>query len=673
MALRPVEWGPGYREKVRDWLDYELTTALNYRSGLENRWRKRLEYYRAPADQPLKRFPYEGASNLMLPMIATDVDQMFARLIQTIHAADNIWSLAPLNESWVHAAKPMQDFLQLLDQRLLKMYGVNKRALLEMVKLGTAIYKTGWHYEKRKIGNYQADGPRFVDMTRSIPTVDHVRLVDFLLPSHALAINPDEQSGAEWVGERLRLTPERLRSLARATEPFLPNFGTKAVDDIIEFVENDVTQHRQKIRQLDYTQTGTTTSGSNTVFDKANDPVGASQGGNVVREIELWEIHARCETRSGQYDDVVLWYHRPTQTILRDVYHYYPFAGRPYDVVRYFPGDGFYGIGMCEQLEVFQSATSDTFNFMLDNMLLGNSIGIAAKAGSNIGPGEPIYPGMVKITDGNPRDEFMPFKLGDINPGILQSLELLQGMAQRRDGIGDLQQGQINDVPGRTPATTIVSLLQEGSRRPDLTIKDLRYEGLANVGLKVLQYLQANANRAEINGNQYLKVAVDALGMPEGAEVAQQLAMPLQDVELGLAVGLTATSGSANKEVNAQRYTQLLGMMTQVGQALMGYAQAATQFPGTLIGQTATNLALGTEALFQRVLEQNDIRDPEAILSPATPEALAPVAPPLGAGPGPGGGGGQAPVPPGGPGMGGGAGAPVRQPAGAVGQPAGAR
>jgi len=469
----------------------------------------------------------------------------------------------------------------------------------------------------------------------------------------------------------VRLTPERLRSLAKATEPYLPNFGMANVDRIIEFTENDVTLHRQAIRRLDYTQTGTTTSGSNTVFDKANDPVGSSQAGNIVREIELWEIHARCETRSGQYDDVVLWYHRPTQTILRDVYHFYPFAGRPYDVVRYFPGDGFYGIGMCEQLEVFQSATSDTFNFMLDNMLLGNSIGIAAKGGSNIGPGEPIYPGMVKITDGNPREEFMPFKLGDINPGIMQSLELLQGMAQRRDGIGDLQQGQINDVPGRTPATTIVSLLQEGSRRPDLTVKDLRYEGLANVGLKLLQYIQWNIGKPyDVGAEQYLKIAVDALGMPEGMEVAQKLTMvPAQDVELGLAVGLTATSGSANKEVNAQRYVALLQLMTQLGQSMMGYAQAATQFPGTLLGETATALALGTEALFQRVLEQNDIRDPEAILAPTPPPGLAQQPPPPGPGPGPSGGpepnGGQ----PGGPGMGGGAGAPVRQPAGGAGGP----
>lgn len=670
MPIRPVEWEPGYRERVVDWLDYELTEALNYRQALENRWRKRLEYYRAPADQPLKRFPFEGASNLMLPMIATDVDQMFARLIQTIHAADGIWTCAPLNESWVHAAKPTQDFLGLLDDRILRMYNVNKRAMLEMVKLGTGIYKTSWHYESRTVGNYRQEGPNRITMTRSVPAVDHVRLVDFLLPSHALAINPEEQGGAEWVGERLRLTPARLMSLAKASEPFLPNFGTANVKAIIEFTENDVTLHRQAVRRFDYIQTGTTTSGTNTVFDKANDPVGNSSGGNTVREIELWELHVRCETRSGQYDDIVLWYHRPTRTILRDVYHHYPFAGRPYDVVRYFPGDGFYGIGMCEQLEVFQSATSDTFNFLMDNMLLGNSTMIAAKGGSSIAPGEPIYPGKIWITDGMPRDEIQSLKLGDINPGILQTLESLMTMAQRRDGIGDLQQGQIENVPSRTPATTVVSLLTEGSRRPDLTVKDLRYEGLASVGMKVLQYLQANIGKPyDVGGQQYLELAVQALGMPEGMEVARKLTMPAEDVELGLAVSLTATSGSANKEVAAQRYTALLQMMMQLGQSLMGYAQVVSQMPGTPMAQTATNLALGTEELFQRVLEQHDIRDPEAILSPAAPPPTAGFPAPPGAGPGSMPGGGPMGGEPGGPGMGGGGGAPVRPPVGASGGP----
>lgn len=657
----PVRWGSGRREAFIDWIDKDLTLALGYRAGLERRWRTWLELYRAPVDQPLKKFPFVGASNLMLPVIATDVDQMFARIVQTIHASESIWALAPLNESWVEAAKPMQDFLTLLDHRMLKMYTVNKRALMEVVKLGTGIYKTYWHYESRPVANFSGTGPKRIQLVRGRPVVDHVALADFVLPSQATSLDPDQQGGAEWVAERLRLTVPQFKILASKAAPHWPNVSASDIQTMLDFVELTPTERAAKIRDLDYTKTAQQ-SVSN--WEKSTESTRGPTGGTEVREVELYEVHARVETEAGIISDVVCWYHRPTRTLLRDVYADMAVGGRPYDVVRYFPGEGFYGIGMCEQLEMFQRSISDTFNFQMDNMLLGNSIGIAAKAGSNIAPGEPIYPGMVKITDGNPRDEFTSFRLGDINPGIGQTLDQLLFLAQKRDGMGDLQQGNIESLPGRTPATTVLSMLQEGNRRPDLTIKDIRYEGLANVGLKVLQLLQHHiAKRDETGGAPYLKLAVQSLGLPEGLEVAEKLALPLEDVTLGIAVSLTATSGAANKEVEREKYATLLQLGLSVGNALVTLqstaAQGAMTMPGMGIETTAMAVAKGTTELFSRLLEQYDIRNPEAIVPPAPPPAPAPL--PLAAGAVGGGSGG----PPGAepePGMGNvpaGAGAPV--------------
>jgi hypothetical protein len=280
-----------------------------------------------------------------------------------------------------------------------------------------------------------------------------------------------------------------------------------------------------------------------------------------------------------------------------------------------------------------------------------------------IGPGEPIYPGMVKITDGDPRAEFMPFKLGDINPGIPQTFGLLQSLGRLRSGVGDLQQGQITDLPGRTPATTVLSLMQEGSRRPDLTIKDLRYEGLSAVGTKVLQLLQAHIGRAEDQGAQsYLRFAVEALGMPEGLEVAKKLAVPLEAVELGLSVQLTATSASANKEVEQRRLTEMMQVTVSAADKILGYMQLAATAP--VLAPAAIAAANGVKELVTRYLEQHDVRNIEAVV-PAGP--IPPPPPPLPAGPGmaagpdgeSGGGGGQPPGQPGGAGAAGGAGPPV--------------
>lgn len=675
--MEPVRWGPGKREAFLDWIDKDLLAARGYRAGLESRWRRWLEMYRAPADQPIKRHPFLGASNMVLPVIATDVDQMFARLLQTIHAADNVWALAPLNETWADSAKPMQDFLTLLDHRLLKMYQVNKRVVMECVKLGTGIYKTHWHFESRPVADFTGGGAKRVQKTVGRPVVDHVALADFLLPSHATDLNPEAQGGAEWVAERLRLSVPQFQILATKSAPHLPLGDPAAVKQILDYIEQSLTDSQAKVRDLDYVKTASVPRQD---FDRGNDVARGPSGGPEVRQVELWEIHARVETAPNQINDIVVWYHQPTRTLLREVLEDMAVGGRPYDVIRYFPGEGFYGIGMCEQLEMFQKSISDTFNFQMDNMLLGNSIGIAAKAGSNIAPGEPIYPGMVKITDGNPSEEFTSFRLGDINPGIGQTLDQLMVLAQRRDGLGDLQQGQIDSLPGRTPATTVLSLLQEGSRRPDLTIKDIRYEGLANVGLKVLQLLQFHAAKgSETGGDQYLVVAAQALGMPEGAAVAEKIALPLEDVTLGLAVSLAATSGTQNKEVEREKYNTLVQLALGVGNAVVQLqttsAQAALQLPGMGIDQTALAVAKGVTKLFTRLLQQYDIPDVESIVpaqtapAPGTALLLAQQQRALAPAAGADGGGGQGdPAASGQPGVGG-VGGGGGGPAGAAGAP----
>src|SRR6185369_14752932 len=160
--------------------------------------------YNAPAQRPLVRFPFEGAYGYEMPVIATGVDQLYAKFIQTIHQPPNLWTLEPLNEQWIEAAKPMQDFLQWLDGAVLKMYQVNKRVLLDMVKLGTGIYKHGWLYEKRPVWTYDPTTGKRVKQVkvRSQPFVDQVRLPDFVLPTYSYNIQPDDQGGAPWVAER---------------------------------------------------------------------------------------------------------------------------------------------------------------------------------------------------------------------------------------------------------------------------------------------------------------------------------------------------------------------------------------------------------------------------------------------------------------------------------------
>lgn len=622
MANQRLTWGQGRKADFADKMHHEITQTLGARQALETQWRRWLELYRAPATQPIKSFPYEGASNAMLPLIATDVDQLYAKFIQTIQAPKNIWSVSPRNERWIEAAKPMEDYLTMLDHSLLDMKSVNEKVFLEMTKLGTGIYKTGWYFEQRKVKQYDGNGV-LVDVEKRVayPSVDHVRLIDFLLPAYAYSIDPDAQGGAWWVAERLEVRPEKLKGWAKAEEPWLPGMDSEGITDVLNYIEKRQLDYDTTIRHQDYEKRGLSTGGTPITatdedFDRDRQTTTSlSQGDPLVEKVTLWEIHARYETQKGQHNDIVVTYHIPTRRILRAILNPYDHGKRPYEVVRYFPGDGFYGIGVCEQKEPFQNLQSELFNYQMDNVLLTNSRGIVAREGGNIMPGEPIYPWKIWFTQGDPRAEFDSFQMADIYPSLPQTYDLLNSIGERRSSIGDLQLGNLQSLPSRTPATTTQALLEEGARRPDLTLKDIR-RGLGRVGLRLIQLSQqfiSSPRSDELGGMSLMEISVQSLGMPEGARLAEKLIVPLENAELGIGVDVTATSATQNKELAKQSLMGLLQLEAQLAPQFVQLMQISEEMQGSQTGQVALESAVGMAKLFTRLLEQHDIRDPEQI------------------------------------------------------------
>ena len=88
-----IQWGPGREDAFKAYAEQELTQALSARATLERKWQQMLEQYRPSATQPIKDFPFPGASNYVMPVTAIDVDQLYAKFIQTIHAPPNLWTV----------------------------------------------------------------------------------------------------------------------------------------------------------------------------------------------------------------------------------------------------------------------------------------------------------------------------------------------------------------------------------------------------------------------------------------------------------------------------------------------------------------------------------------------------------------------------------------------------
>ena len=496
------------------------------------------------------------------------------------------------------------------------MEDVNKRALLEMVKFGTCVYKVDWHFERRNVWSYDENGGRIrAERTVSHPIVDHVRLTDFLMPAYSYAIQADDQGGAPWVAEKHRVRLAKLESIADASEPYMPGYGKMAVQKIREFLAPRQSPHDDKIQALQFTGTGS--GGKNgQPFEKtlgeATNHGPSGMGGSPLDEVEYREVHARfaCDKEGGSECDIVAEIHLPTRTIIRATYLRYHHGMRPYEKAVYFPTEGFYGVGVCEQKEVFQSIESDLVNYTHDNVLLGNATCIAAKQGANVAPGEPWYPGKTIITDGNPKDELMPFQLGGgYYPGLNELRDSITFIGKLRTGVSDMNAGNIASLPSRTPATSVQALLEEGARRPDLTLKDLR-RCLSAVGLRIIQLIQQHAQPQQMaEGETLLRAAISVLGDEAGIAVVQKLGLPLEGAEYGLGVNLTATNATANKEVAKQALMGLIQLKTANAPLYVQMMQMAMQAWGTPIGQVALDNLQGLAFLEKRLMEQFDIRN----------------------------------------------------------------
>lgn len=645
-----VQWAPGKRAAFLDRIDPELRTALGDRESLHKKWTSWLEQYRAFAVQPTRNFPFEGAANYVLPVTATDVDQLYANFLTTIHEPQDLWTCSPQNDRWVDAAKTAQDYLTLLDRHVVKMYDVNQRALLEMTKLGTAIFKHGWEFESRWVRDYDENGKiRRVKRIKSQPFVDHVRCFDFVIPTYAYNIQPDHQGGAPWVAERVRISVDRFQMLKNAKEPVLPNVTDAEYAAVAGQTVTGSTDWDAKVQQQDYVKRGTADAN----FDTSSGVDASTRGASTTlqKDIELWEIHARCQTKGDDYDDIICLYHLPTRTLMREIYQPYDHGHRPYERIRYFPGEGFWGIGVCEQKEMFQKGESELFNYQMDNVLLANSRMMVAKSGANIVPGEPIYPGKIFFTDGDVGKDFGSFQMGDIYQSLPQIHEMFRAYGKERSGVNEISLGNISALPGRTPATSVMALQAEGKKRPDLTLKDMRHAGLSTIGLRLFQLSQQYLRNESVKGPEFMAVAINALGIQAGTQLMQQLIVPNENAELGLGVELTATSAVANKEVQKQTYMGLLQLSAQIAPANVQLAQMASQAMQAGMPAVAVIAAKAVELnleLQRRILEQNDIRNTDQLGPQVSAEDIAApgTPPPAGPQPGPGGVPGSAPANP---------------------------
>lgn len=578
---------------AQEWFYQELLRALSERIPLEEEWIQAYKAYYHKPEEKVKNFPFAKASNLVIPIVATDTDTAVARYMSLLFEPNSLWYTKAHRPDMVEFARVINEFVPWAQKNELRNLRENINAgVFETVLLGTGVWKTRYAREERFVYEYReqqtdpfaTNGQVITQQKRAIirdcPDVRHVPLYDFFTNANATTLDD-----AVWCAERVMLSSATFANRVNSGLYMMP-------PSVAAWNRNErgsrVLQELQKMQELQPQRPD-----SLELFEGWFD----------------WDL-----TGTGIMQSIVMTMHLPTKSLVRVDYNPFFNQQKPYDVARYIKvPSNFYGIGYYHMLHGFQQEVSTMHNQRIDNNTVSNVAMFKALKGGNITEGEPLFPGRILFVDD--MNEIMPMNMGQPVTADLSTEQAVMQYANKRTGLSELNYGIANTNTAYGTAGGLNELSQESKKRGDTAMASIR-EALGGVGLKVLELYQQRNQRQK---------HVFVLGDEDGQLMEQVLQFPTEIIRLGLAVEVTASSTKNSRELelraNAVVFQQLMGYYTQI-QQFMSIA-VSPQAPEP-VRQAAMASVQGMSIMMERILDGYQIPDSKRMILPVN----APVAPP---------------------------------------------
>lgn len=574
------KYDPKRAQDLLWYLIQEIRRCQGDRGPLEQQWMTWEALYRARPAEAFKNFPFDGASNLVVPVAATDIDTLVARLMGMLFDSGGLWATEALRPELTDFAPAVTDFFRWAEINEIKPYRAVGNWLIELHKLGTGVMKERYVREMKKVYEWreQANGQTWqqqaVIMLKDHPTLDHVRLNDFFIPAGFPLIQ-----NSPWVAERVRLTWMQFMARVKAgiysgADQVGAYFFNPPINQVQQVMDN-ISNYRASVNQ----------------------------------QMELYEFWLDFDIDNDGWDEaLVCTIHLPSQTYVRLDFNPFFNQEKPYTSSCFMPDvNSFYGIGLCEMLDGFQEEITTMHNQRIDSGTVANSAMYAVRRDNkNIKENEPVYPAKIwRVNDPKTDIVRLPLGAGDAISGSIELEQATRAEATRRTGVNDYVQGNNSPDIGYGAAYTTQQMLANSSKRLGETLRQIR-NGLSESGTRLLELYQQFNPR----GKPFV-----ALGQRDGQLVDVILQMPLDLIRKGLKVTITAIDAETSKDAQIRTTTIVFQSLQQY---YMNYLQmlsmaANPQMP-PVIQQVALHAAEGSSILMKRLLELYDIKNYDQLL-----------------------------------------------------------
>ena len=534
------------------------------------------QLYLGQPKQKVKNFPWEKASNLVVPLVGTFVDAIFARHHNTLFNVPKIWFVEYFNEAWKDAAPLWREFIEFDSVRTWKLHSVATDWINQAVKHGLGVIRVPWEQRLRKATVFNPTSGGEMDEVYEAhvgPAPHFIPLARCLWPSDATSVE-----SARWFGRKYWVAKRRFE------------LGMK-----LGFYSNGE-DYLKTVRRIE-----------RTAEEEAKDTAAGTQAPVMPEGVELYEISWLLDIDGdGVEEEIILVFNPAVRKFARAIYHPYWHGRRYFIGIPYWPLEGrVEGLGLCGMLEQLEEAISTVHNQATDNATVANTRIWAARPGNpQIRPGMKLYPGKVVLLD-DPANDLIPKQLGEIYPSIVEREAILRDYAERRAGVTDYSLGRESPVVGwRATATSTLSLLQEAARRFDLPLRNIRvgFNELALQATELYQQFRPVRKLAAFFG--------DRLPM-----VLAFMTQPPTRVRDGMDINLQATTATKNIVQERESFVQLFTLITQYYQMVVQATTAITnpQVPALTRAAVVAAAEKGSE-LIKRILEAWPVPDPRTFL-----------------------------------------------------------
>lgn len=413
--------------------------------------------------QAKKDFPFENASNLVVQLIATRVEQMLSRAM-IIYGVDPLWSVTAtgdlVGQEADDQARVLEQFMsdQAIDPEELNLYRKEELMWHDGIAYGTAFMGFPIQYltEEQSVSipgvsdgvtaSASRNGAFETYVKKDGPSPENIPVTRILISNKVMEL-------------------DKARFVAR-----LVPLSREAVEDRIEFGVWSKDKAEKVLSSPDimsnlYQRTNTTDSKNISTSTNEYD------ADYLIHECYFKFVH------DGKMYSIIAHYHFATQTRLSCVFNYLPKNQLPLEDIRFgYDTDSYYGYGFIEMLKGYQHEVSTLHNNRLDNEAIRNSVTFRINKDSELASTIKFYPGVVIPADEGEVDVLETARAGALDNG--QSESMSTSMTNERAGIdpamGGNGSGIVNAKRGIYSSQGTMAVLQQQNNRTGLRMMDIR-------------------------------------------------------------------------------------------------------------------------------------------------------------------------------------------------------